>query len=272
MSKMVRMLSAAGVSSVMVAAPLVGHAQSPASLMQSRYQLTQMERVLGGAAEHGARVAREQMRAVIPADMLLTDNVRVRGFRLEGYGLFFDVEMPPLEGTLPWIFQTLDQNNLGLESALREIRKIVESAGNPPDARQALDRITMQVSSTSLLPSSSSSNRPADNRAAGSAAALSADQSVPPSPAMRDPQATYRSEVRKALIEAMLDHGAALRLEEGETLTVAARGNEDRPRLSPSDYDSPTIQISMRGADLLAYQARQISRDEALSRIAIKVF
>ena len=271
MSKMVRMLSAAGVSSVMAAAPLAGHAQSPASLMQSRYQLTQMERVLGGAAEHGARVAREQMRAVIPADMLLTDNVRVRGFRLEGYGLFFDVEMPPLEGTLPWIFQTLDQNNLGLDSAIREMKKLVESAGNPPDARQALERITIQVSSTSLLPpSSSSSNRPADNRAAGSAAALSVE--VPPSPAMREPQETYRSEVSKALVDAMLDHGAALRLEEGETLTVAARGNEDRPRLSPGDYDSPTIQISMRGADLLAFQARQISREEALSRIAIKVF
>jgi hypothetical protein len=256
----------------MAAAPLVGHAQSPASLMQSRYQLTQMERVLGGAAEHGARVAREQMRTMIPADMLLSDNVRVRGFRLEGYGIFFDVEMPPLEGTLPWIFQTLDQNNLGLDSAIREMTKLVESAGNPPEARQALQRISMQVSATPLLSSQSRSGGPGDARAAGSAAALSVDQSAAPSPAMRDPQEAYRSGVRTAIIDAMLDHSAALRLEEGETLTVALRGNEDRPRLNPGDYDSPTIQISMRGADLLAFQARQITREEALSRIAIKVF
>ena len=89
------------------------------------------------------------------------------------------------------------------------MKKLVESAGKPPDARQALERITIQVSSTSLLPpSSSSSNRPANNRAAGSAAALSVE--VPSSPAMRGPQETYRSEVSKALVDAMLDHGAAL--------------------------------------------------------------
>ena len=51
--------------------------------------------------------------------MLLTENARARGFRLEGYGVFFDVEVPSLEGTLPWSFRTLDQNDLGLDSALQ---------------------------------------------------------------------------------------------------------------------------------------------------------
>src|SRR6188768_2372594 len=84
------------------AAATTASAQEPASvaLLRSRYQVTQMERVLGGAAEHGAKVARERLRAMIPADMLLSENVRVRGIPLEGYGVFFDVEMPPLEGTV----------------------------------------------------------------------------------------------------------------------------------------------------------------------------
>ena len=131
---------------VMAAGPLLGQPMAQnVAVIQSRYQITQMERVFGGAAEHGARVARERMRDMIPADLLLSENVRVRGIHLEGYGLFFDVEMPPLEGTLPWVLQTLDQNNLGLESAVRELRAFVESAGATRDVRQALERIQLEV-------------------------------------------------------------------------------------------------------------------------------
>ena len=53
-----------------------------------------MERVLEGAVEHGAAVTRERLQAYLPADMLLSENARVRGFRLEGYGVFFDVAVP----------------------------------------------------------------------------------------------------------------------------------------------------------------------------------
>src|SRR6478736_5686723 len=80
---------------------------------ESRYQIGQMERVLEGAVEHGATVIRDRLQGLMPADMLLTENARVRGFRLDGYGLFFDVEVPSLEGTLPWSFRTMDQNALG---------------------------------------------------------------------------------------------------------------------------------------------------------------
>ena len=59
-----------------------------------------MERVLEGAVEHGAKVTRDRLQAVVPAEMLLSDNARVRGFRLEGYGVFFDVVVPMLEGSL----------------------------------------------------------------------------------------------------------------------------------------------------------------------------
>jgi hypothetical protein len=256
-------------------------AQEPASLalLQSRYQVTQMERVLGGAAEHGAKIARERLRAMIPADMLLTENVRVRGFPLEGYGVFFDVEMPPLEGTVLSIFQTLDQNNLGLESALREITAFIESAGNT-NLRQAWQRVELHLDPLSGQ-SGAAGSQPADSRAltTGSAAALTPDAPGSKSPvtAKRDamlgnPQEAFRSEVREALIDAMLDHSSALHLADAEWLTVAARGTEDRPRLNPGDYESPIIQISVRGSDLTAFQAKQISRDDARKRFLVKVF
>jgi hypothetical protein len=70
-----------------------------------------MERVLEGAVEHGAANLRERLQAVAPdapAQLLILGNPRVRGFRLDGYGLFFDVEVPSLNGTLTWSLRTLD--------------------------------------------------------------------------------------------------------------------------------------------------------------------
>jgi hypothetical protein len=252
---------------------------SPAemTLMKERYQITQMERVLGGAAEYGAKIAQERMKSMLPADLLLSASVRVRGIRLDPYGLFFDVQMPPLEGTLLWALQTLDQNNSGLESALRELNAFVESAGNP-NIRQAFQRVQLQVSSgtgpLSSLATTLAPQNPA-GRSTGSAAALSlsagpASRAV--DPALSNPQEAYRAEVKKALIDAMLDQSAALSLADGEWLTVAARGNEDRPRLAPGDYESPIVQLSVKGSDLAAFQAKQITREEAIARIIEKVF
>jgi hypothetical protein len=80
----------------------------------------------------------------MPADMLLTEDARARGFRLDGYGVFFDVEVPSLAGTLPWVYQTLDQSALTLDNALRTLRSFVQ-AGNDVDLQQALKRIELQV-------------------------------------------------------------------------------------------------------------------------------
>src|SRR3972149_419513 len=77
-------------------------AQTPASASatarqrEQRYPIGMMERVLESAVEHGATVTRDRLQALIPAEMLLSENARARGFRLEGYGVFFDVIVPPL--------------------------------------------------------------------------------------------------------------------------------------------------------------------------------
>src|SRR5436309_3044707 len=86
---------------------------------QSRYQIGVMERVLEGAVEHGVTITRDRLQAVMPTEMqFISENARARGFRLEGYGVFFDVMVPSFafEGTMPWVFRTLDQNDLGLDS------------------------------------------------------------------------------------------------------------------------------------------------------------
>src|SRR5262245_61389218 len=122
-------------------------AQAARKAADARYQVAQMERVLEGAVEHGVTVTRDRLQALaqVPADMLVSDNAHARGFRLDGYGVFFDVTVPSFETTLTWSLRTLDQNDLGLDSALKTIKDHVTAAGDA-NLEQALRRLELQVS------------------------------------------------------------------------------------------------------------------------------
>jgi hypothetical protein len=262
------------VALVLVAGPAA--AQPPAGVQRDqRYQISTMERVLEAAVEHGAGVTRDRLHAVVPAEMLLSENARVRGYRLDGYGLFFDVAVPMLEGSLTWSFRTLDQNNLGLDSALNALRSLVQKAGDT-DLEQAFKRIELQVAPVSM--SAAPGPPGASLAAARTEAGAPAGVNPAPGPEPRadrildDPVEAFRSEIRAALVDAMLDHGAALRLPPGEMLTVAARSSQDRPVVAPLTDEPQTTMISIRGSDLAAYLAGEISREEARKRTSVRVF
>lgn len=236
---------------------------------QFRYQIGVMERVLEGAVEHGASITRDRMQKVVPAAMLLADNAQVRGFRLEGYGVFFDVVVPDLQATLPWIFRTLDQNDLGLESALKAIKAHIDSVGDR-NLEQALERVELQLGPLPAAAPVAASGA----RGQTGAPAMAQDEasSAPADPIMSDPDEAYRGEVRQALMDAMLDYSGPLGVGPQEWLTVAARRSDDRPRLAPADPNARTMVIRIRGADLAAFRAARIARDEALQRMEVRVF
>jgi exonuclease VII small subunit len=244
---------------------------------QFRYEIGQMERVLEGAVEHGAALTRDRLKAVLPpGDTLMSgENAHARGFRLDGYGVFFDIVVPPFdvtETTLAWSVRTLDQNDLGLESAMRELQTFVKKAGDA-NLQQALKRVELQVAPAALTRPAVDRGSSQAREATGSAASTDADTPPhPPDPILSDLNGAYRSEVVQALKDAMLDHSASLGIRPDDSLTFAARGNDDRPRLAPADINSKTAILRLRGADLMAYLARQISKDEALKRIEVRVF
>jgi len=257
--------------------------QAAAQLREARYQIGQMELLLEGAVEHGASVIRDRLSAVMPADMLLTENARARGFRLDGYGVFFDVEVPSLAGTLPWSIQTLDQNDLGLNSALQTLRAFIErSASNDVNLQQALKRVELQVApvTTALAPLAAPvPNAPAAANArtvAGLAGAVTPDPNaaalIARDAILSDPNEAYRTQIREALVDTMLEHSRGLSIASEEVLKVAARGIEDRPRLTAGDSDGRTHVLSVRGSDLTAFLGGQISRDEARQRVQVRVF
>src|SRR5262245_820973 len=207
-----------GLSAVVSAAPAkaqsAAQARVSAEQKQSRYQIGVMERVLEGAVEHGVTVTRDRLQAVLPAEIqLISENARVRGFRLEGYGLFFDVIVPSSDVTLPWVVRTLDQNDLALDNALRDLRAYVSAAGDTKLV-QALKRVELQVGPSVVTTA----------RVAGPGGTVSASARVDAAPSdtiLQNPQEAYRAEVRKALMDAMLDHSSSLGIGDGEWLTVA---------------------------------------------------
>jgi hypothetical protein len=91
-------------------------------------------------------------------------------------------------------------------------------------------------------------------------------------PVLANPNEAYRAAIRTALVEAMLEHTRGLNLAPNEWLTVAARGSDDRPRLAPADTEGQTNVLSVRGSDLAAFLAGQITLEEAVKRVDVRVF
>jgi hypothetical protein len=251
-------------------------AVTPRAEAQSRYEIGQMERVLEGAVEHGAALTRDRLKAVLPPGdtQMSGENAHARGFRLDGYGVFFDIAVPPFntETLLAWSVRTLDQNDLGLDSAMRALQTFVKKAGDA-NLEQALKRVELQVGPATLA-RASLDRTPSDARHATGSAAATDVSTLPPAadPILNDPNNAYRTEVVQALKDAMLDHSASLDIGPDDWLTIAARGNDDRPRLAPADIDGRTAILRLRGAHLLAYLARQIPKEEALKRIEVRLF
>ena len=114
---------------------------------------------------------------------------------------------------------------------------------------------------------------PGARNATGSASAAADGQpAAATDPILSDPNEAYRSEVLQALKDAMLVHSSSLGIGPNEWLTVAAKGNDDRPRLAPADTGSTTRMIRLRGSDLAEFLAGRITREEALKRIEGWVF
>jgi len=243
-----------------------------------RYQIGVMERILEEAVQHGADKTRERIQSVLPpADMLLVTSAQVRGFRLEGYGVFFDVEVPTLDTSLPLSFRMLDQTGLGLDSALQTFRQVAQKS-NDVNLDQALRRIELQLGPVAVTPPDTAGARIVSGSAATTNDApqtRARTDSVPVISVesyLNEIHSTLRTEVRDALIDAMLDHGRGLDVAPNEWLQVAARRDDARPRLGPVDADVETMSIRVRGADLTEFLGGKISREEAIKRIELKMF
>jgi hypothetical protein len=215
--------------------------------IKQRQRISLMEGVLERAVANGADNLLRQVKHVMPDVPMLTGAPAVRGFRLDGYGVFFDVEVPALRLPLAWTLRYMvDGNRLAVNAAFAQIRAMVLE--QPPQDRARLEAIVRQMEER---------NQPQ------AIAPPDVDPAV-----VRDPNEAYTRAVKEALVDAMLESSGPLNLGADEWLTVAARDNVPNDPLVPGDStDLQSVIFKVKGSDLAAFRSGQITIEQARMRV-----
>lgn len=211
---------AAPATSAPVAMPAAAMA-TPLSIPELRGRreaIDAMEGMLPTKVRAAAKETMREMEAVQQAavNFLTTSAPRARGFHLEGYGVFFYVEIPGVRSSVTSMFEQIQRDKARVER--------------------------------------------------GAGASRTAESHILPF----DPNASYTEAVKRQLVDAMLDYSAPLDLRPNEWLTIAARdGDEPIPNVI---YESITMVVRARGADLADFRAGRITRKEMLKRVELRGF
>jgi len=263
------------------------HAQvsrEEADQVRARQKISMMESVLESAVANGADSLMRAVRAVMPPDALvLTGAPSARGFRLEGYGVFFDVEVPAFRRTMAWTLrQMVDENGLGAAAAVNQLKAYIATVQDPRQ-RTALDRalrrLELQVGPVAPI---GPSPQEASARTVGSTVAAQSVTQPPPAPApavqvdpavVEDPNGAYTREVSSAIVDAMIENSGPLPVGENEWLTVAARDNIRPDRLVPGDTSNiSSIVFRVKGSDLAAFRTGRMTLEEVRTHVEVKQF
>jgi hypothetical protein len=250
-----------------------------------------MEIFLLQALRTGAQDLAKQLRVTEPNSAFVTGTGRARGFVLEGYGVFFDVDVPEMRQSVVWSAQMLD-----LEQQRQSLSRFLNSTP-PEDPRRKIAEANLRAiekfmggPGTALVPNPTADTELPAGRVAAQSVAPVAEGAVtartvfpvadaaalaPSAPVQalqqRDPNQLYTESVKKALIDVMLRHSKLLTIADNEWLTVAA-SDSDAPQTPAQLDETSRILISIRGSDLAAFQAGKLTRDEVLKRVEVREF
>jgi hypothetical protein len=268
-------LTASGAAAQMPASPRT----DPGEL---RRQIYLMEGALARAVNSGAARLNQEIRAVVPDLVVLAGESNARGFHLENYGVFFDVEVPVLRQSMMWSLRTmLDNDDQSATNALASLRTYVAQSSGP---ERAAAENSLRLLEAQLRPFGQP-RRPLPGLP-GSVAATAALPGTPAAPAaskppvnsllLTDPNKAYTDAVLLALKETMVEWSLPMVTALGpeEYLIVAARDNERRDQLAPQNpfEEVSTMILRIKASDLAAYRAGKIDRDEAMKRVEVKEF
>jgi hypothetical protein len=80
--------------------------------MEARQQIAAMEAALENAVRYGAQMLDQRLKASSAANMVMFAGMeRARGFRLDDYGVMFDVEFPSMRRSVVWSLQELERSS-----------------------------------------------------------------------------------------------------------------------------------------------------------------
>jgi hypothetical protein len=86
----------------------------PAGQAQARQPISAFEGALENAVRQGAQMLDQRLRESTAANMLFVAGLtQARGFRLDDYGVLFDVEFPSMRRSMVWSLRALEQAAAG---------------------------------------------------------------------------------------------------------------------------------------------------------------
>ena len=263
-----------------------GGATSPqaAQYAQLRSQISILEAVLERSVQEGVAKALgeisktlEKMPGFVRLDVPIWTG-RARGFHVDGYGVFFDVDVPDLPLNTTWTVQMATANDAFVRGELSRMGDAIAAIADPRQRvalQTALARLQRAVGADTAVADATAPSGVAATRVSNAtqapARAPQAEDALIPMPAKTqgglesEIRTIYRSSISEVLIDTMLDQGRLLQLGPDERLTVGAR--VDRSGLAASK--DPTVLLTIRGRDLSALYASRISREEAKKLVEV---
>jgi len=254
-----------------VAATMAG--QQADEQIRARQRIAMMEGTLERAVSIGADNLLRRMRAVVPDAPMLSGAPVVRGFRLDGYGVFFDVGVPGLRLPITWPLRYMVNENRDFEllaadfgllaSDLRAVMTQLDAQSQERFAHVVRRLETLQRPRPIGPPGAASGPSPDTVASRGGVDAALLDR----------PQERYTAEIKAALVEAMVESSSPLGLGADEWLTVAARDNVPRDPLLPGDNtDFSTLIFRVKGRDLAAFHTGRVALDEARQKVEVREY
>ena len=248
----------------------VGYAQqTEMDQVKARQRISMMEGVLERAVSNGADSMVRQMKAVMGDAPMLTGVPEVRGFRLEGYGVFFDVEVPALRLPVTWPLRYMFRDNRETMGIVNELRAMMAEA--EPRQRERLAQVIRQLEQQAQVPAALRGTGRIGGPTAVPVGGGAQPQTGPS--AYDDPEEHYTREVKAAIVDAMIENSGPIGLGPDEWLSVAARDNVPRDPLIPTDAaDTRTVMFRIKGSDLATFRAGRTTLEEIRTKVETREY
>lgn len=261
----IMLLGVVGVVSALGAQPhaalqLSGQPAVAAGRPEQVLHLQQMEQALEDAVARSIEIVQRQLNTEPSGLVFFAGSIQVRGFVLDDYGFFFDVEYPVVRRTLLWSMTMLDRMDGGMSATFRELRRRLEDM---PDGhfRLEFDRVLTEVEAEFLPPDPAPPGLSVSG--SGTAGPARLDE--------LDPRALYREALTEELASVLGVYGAALGVSDDEWVSIAARDARGRlgPSRGPATRDTLTLRV--HGGDLAALATGRLSAVEFREAVAVDV-
>ena len=123
--------------------------------MRARYQISVMEGALERAVQLGAQRLSKQVQALSSDMLFIATAARAKGFWLETYGVFFDVDVPAMRHSMAWTFRTLDRGGQKVQSDINTLKRNLQFVRDPQahrDMEAAIQRMERLVGPPMMPP------------------------------------------------------------------------------------------------------------------------